>query len=124
MSMQKSYNMYEREYNHMFREGLNKSENSNDIFNLFAYDMKKMMNQISCGMVNCKEDDIMFDPESNNHFVMSENLMQKKEFNNMMMNSDLMTIMKRFADMAYNRYCHMSKHMEKTKLKIKGMKVQ
>ena len=119
MSLQYSYALYEKDFNHEFRERLNHSEDASDISNYFSHTVTKMLNKIFGDKLTVKDPDIMFEPKGEAHFIFSRKLMDNKEFSDALENSDIGNIIQRFAEAANHRYIHLAKHSEKTNSKIR-----
>ena len=119
MSLQYSYALYEKDFNHEFRERLSHSEDASDISNYFSHIITKMLNKIFGDKFTVKDSDIIFETTGEAHFSFSRKLMDNKDFCDALENSDIGNIIQRFAETANHRYLHLAKHLEKTNSKIR-----
>ncbi len=120
MSSQSSFSALENELLPELRKKLNSSEGPIDVSNNFSYIVSAFLENVFNGKFNVKPEDVLFTPKNEYPFSFSKNIAQEKEFQEALDNSDLMHIITRFSDVAYKRYLHLEKHLEKNKQKIRG----
>lgn len=120
MGLQYSYAGLEKGFAHELREKLNHSEDGGDVSNMFSYVITKMLNNIFGDKLIVKDPDIIFEPEGTSHFSFSRRLLDNGEFTECLENSDMGNIIERFALTAYNRYVHLNKHLEKSRMKLRN----
>jgi hypothetical protein len=77
------------------------------------------MNGVAKGRVAVSPKDIALEPESSPSYKMSERLERDPLWRDLEGWSDLLNIISRFADVSKHRYAHLSRHAEKTKLRIR-----
>lgn len=121
MSKQKSFSQLEKKFLRQFREEVNNAENLSDLRNHFSYTITNLLVQaLDAYDIGISEEDIKFDPESDNHYEISKNLKNNKYFQQTCKQSDLINVIDRFADTAYHHYIHINKHTERTNKKIRN----
>jgi len=118
MENQISFSTLGNECVHKFRDKINNAENIVDLKNHFAYTVIDFLNQIfEKSQLDIDADDIKFNPENKDLFILSDRLTNDLEFKKIWDISDLKNVIKNFADPAIKRYIHIIKQKEKTKRK-------
>jgi hypothetical protein len=105
---------------HNFRERINHSENINDLMDNFSYTVSLFINSVSPTKVSASVSDVRFISDSSKHFEINQSLFEVDEFNQVYHDSDMESIISKFADSANHKYIHLMKHKEKTNSKIKN----
>ena len=122
MTKQMSYSAREKEFMHILRDRINHSEDPVDLGNHFSSTVMEMIGTIDGEMVRMiNPDDITFSTADTRHFSLSPHLRAQDRFMSMWSNSDLESIVERFADCTYHHYRHLTGHPEKTQKKIRGV---
>ncbi len=99
-----SYIKYEKELVHGYRERLNESKRLDEIGEVFISTVFKLLKMVDPELDDSLIEELYFEPEDEKGYSMGSNL--KKRINEHMERSDLEAIIKRFAEMAKNRYKH------------------
>ena len=121
MENQISFNTLGNECVHKFRKKINNAENIVDLRNHFAFTIINFLNQIfEESQLNIDADDIKFNPEIRELYILSDRLTNNLEFKKIWDISDLKNVIHKFADSANKRYIHINKHNEKTNKKIRN----
>lgn len=120
MTRRMSFTSAERELIPEFREKINHAEGVIDLENFFSYTVLKLLNKAMNGGLPLMPDDIQFAPESAAGFKISTRLKEDKLYQELMENSDLEQIIRKFASAAAKRYVHFRKHQEKAPSNIRN----
>jgi len=105
----------------MLRDKINNAENITDLKNHFAYTVIDFLNQIfEKSLLDIDADDIQFDPDIKDLYILSDRLKKDIEFKKIWDISDLKHVIYKFADSANGRFIHIKKHNEKTNMKIRN----
>ena len=121
MENQISFSTLGNECVHKFRDKINNAENIVDLRNHFAYTVIDFLNQIfEESQLDIDADDIKFNPENKDLYILSERLTKDVEFKKIWDISDLKSVIYKFANSANKRYIHINKHKEKTNKKIRN----
>ena len=119
MAKQKSFSRVENNVRHAFRNSLNIADSTEDVKKFFVYAMQDLVDQAFEGRVTFEYEDIALDLNTENGFILSENLRQNKEFAKAFANSDLPQIFARLAENAMHYIRHFEdKHPDKTEAKM------
>jgi hypothetical protein len=120
MENQISFSTLGNEYVRMLRDKINNSENITDLKHHFAFTVIDFLNQIfEKSLLDIDADDIKFDPNIEDLYILSERLKNDLEFKKIWDISDLKHVIYKFAESANGRYIHINKHNEKTNKKIR-----
>ncbi len=114
-----SFSHIENEFLHDFRDKVGKAENVIDLENAFAYTVSTFIKRAVGDEIDVNMADIIFSPAEVCYYKLSPKLEETQLFNEAIKNSDLKTIIDKFAEAAGHRYIHLKKHPEKTNLKIR-----
>ena len=121
MENQVSFSTMGNECVHELRNKINTAENIIDLKNHFAFTVINFLNKVFEEQpIDIDADDIKFDPENKDLFILNERLTQNPDFKKLWENSDLKNVLYRFAESANHRYIHICKHNEKTNKKIRN----
>ena len=121
MENQISFSTLGNECIHKFRDKINNAENIVDLKNHFAYTVIDFLNQIfEESQLDIDADDIKFNPENKDLYILSDRLTDNIEFKKIWDISDLKSVIYKFAKSADKRYIHINKHNEKTNKKIRN----
>lgn len=105
---------------HQMRDRINNSEDINDLKNNFSYTMTKLLHRVFEGSeIILDNDSIVFDPQKEKYFQIKPKLHKNMEFESFWENSDIFSVVEKFALATYKRYMHLKKNPQKTKLKIR-----
>ena len=116
-----SFSTLGNEYVRMLRDKINNAENITDLKNHFAFTVIDFLNQIfEKSKLDIDADDIIFNPDVEDLYVLSDKLINDLEFNKIWGISDLKHVIYKFADSANHRFIHINKHNEKTNKKIRN----
>ncbi len=102
-----------------FREKINLSEDKVDLMNNFSMAALELLRKSIKKGSDVRMDDIMLDINSPKGIQYSERLNSLPEFRELLSETDIETQITHLADAAKHRYKHLSKHREKTNLKIR-----
>lgn len=117
MSTMYSYSSIERDILPEFKMKLSKSEDGNDVKNLFSQTIYNMLKKVFEDNKALNVNDVKFEPELEHYFsITNPDIMSHEVYEK----SDLKNIIMRFANTSYDRYVHLKKHNEKTNLKIRN----
>ena len=119
MATQVSFSKYENDLIHEFRNRINGTESSEDVKKVFDYSMRELFNKVFDGQIKLKREDFIFSHDKDALFEIHERLRETAAFHSAWDNSDLSSIVGRFAQTASHRHIHLEKHREKTNLKIR-----
>jgi len=117
-----SFSVLEKEFAHVFRSGINCSEDKVDLGNHFSKTMKTLLQKVfehEHIPVDVDDADITFDPGARHYYALSGRLRRLGSFKGLWEGSDLPSVIERFADSTHKKYLHMDKHREKTRFKIR-----
>lgn len=121
MTQQISFSRKEREFMHLLRDRISRSEDSVDLENMFSFTVCGFLSEILKNRkLKTSIEDVMLCADAGPHFRISNTLRNSKEFMHIWRNSDLPDILTKFADTAYHRYMHLAGHPEKTVKKIRN----
>ncbi|MDO9576571.1 MAG: hypothetical protein Q7J16_01670 [Candidatus Cloacimonadales bacterium] len=121
MENQISFSTLGNEYAREFRDKINNAENIVDLGNHFAFTVIDFLNQIfEESQLDIDADDIKFDPNVGDLYILSDRLTNDVEFKKIWGISDLKSVIFKFADSTNHRYIHLNKHNEKTNLKLRN----
>ncbi|MFO7896466.1 MAG: hypothetical protein R6U84_06010 [Candidatus Cloacimonadales bacterium] len=121
MKKQQSFNHLGNELIHELRNNINNSEGPVDISNHFSYTTSKLLQAVFADeSVDIQKDSIIFAPESDHYFKLNNGLADDEGFMEVWKNSDLPSVVGKFAEASYHRYLHHNKHQEKTNKKIRN----
>ena len=118
--MTKSFSYTKAEHNVRpeFHRNINLAESGEDVKKFFVYAAQHLIEQALDGKVSVNYDDISLAQEQEHGFVVGERLKSNDDFMTARENSDLQSILKRFADSAIKHLKHLDKNLEKTKNKV------
>jgi hypothetical protein len=117
-----SFASLEKEMMHEMRNCIKKVEDTIDLENRFSSIMKHLLEK-ACERqhlpIDVNMDDVMFNPEAGNYYMVSKKLKKIAEFSELWDTSDLKNVIDRFAGCAYREYLHLHRHPEKARFKIR-----
>jgi hypothetical protein len=117
-----SFATLEKELVHEMRNSINKVEDTIDLENRFSTIMKHLLEK-ACERrhipIDVNIDDVMFNPEAGNYYIISKKLKKMAGFSDLWDSSDLKNVIGRFAGSAYRKYLHLHRHPEKARFKIR-----
>ncbi len=113
MTKKVSFTALEKEFTPEFREKINHAEGVIDLENFYSRTMMKLLGTALEGAVKLVPDDIQLDPDSKRGYRLSVKLREHPAFRERAANSDLETILERFASAVKSRYRHFRKHPER-----------
>jgi hypothetical protein len=117
-----SFAPLEKELLHEMRNSINNVEDTIDLENRFSTIMKHLLEK-ACEKqhvpIDVDNDDIMFNPEAGNYYIISKKLKKMAGFSDLWDSSDLKNVIGRFAGSAYRKYLHLHRHREKARFKIR-----
>lgn len=117
-----SFAPLEKELMHEMRNTIKRVEDTRDLENRFSTIMKHLLEK-ACEMqqmpIDVDIDDVMFNPEAGNYYIISKKLKKMAGFSDLWDSSDLRNVIGRFADSAYREYRHLHRHQEKARFKIR-----
>jgi len=119
MVKQISFTKYEHQLVPEFREKINKTESLEDVREVFSYALRELFENIFKGKITVTEEDIIFTPDKDPHYMFSDQLKSQPDFMDVWKNSDLPRLVQDLADSAVRRYKHIKKHPERTESKIR-----
>lgn len=120
MTKRFSFSKYENAALPNFRQKINHAESAEDLKKFFAYTAKELVENILADpKINIEYGDVSFMPDGEPHYMVSDRLLNFKEFITVWNDSDLPHVIARLAKPAMNRYKHLKKHPEKTEAKIR-----
>ncbi len=121
MGKQLSFTGVEKEFIPTLRDKVSRAEDIVDLENHFARTVTNFLNRVlEDSDVSVKIEDIIFTPEKDVFFELSDELKKNEKFNEIWESSDLHGVLKRFSETANSRYMHLRKHPEKTEKKIRN----
>ncbi len=119
MSLKISYSAYEKKYWPSFRDKINHSENCNEVAALFSSTVASILNDID-DILEVRNDEVNFIPQEETcNYSFEHRLTDGPRLKAYFDESDIGSILDRFAYAAVNRHTHLNKHPEKTNSKIK-----
>ncbi len=101
------------------RKKVDLSENRKDLEKAFSYSISTFLNQAFRHDLSFSNEDIVFKPNMKVKYVLSQRLMNSKEFMETWEHSNLPHFINQVADTTYHKYIHLGKHGEKTVRKIR-----
>ncbi|HOD14677.1 MAG TPA: hypothetical protein PK307_14370 [Spirochaetota bacterium] len=117
-----SFAPLEKELRHEMRNTINRVEDTIDLENRFSNIMKQLLEK-ACERqhipIDIDIDDVIFNPEAGNYYVLSKKLKKMTGFSDLWDSSDLKNVIGRFADSAHRKYLHLHRHPEKARFKIR-----
>ena len=117
-----SFAPIEKELMHEMRNTVKRVEDTIDLENRFSTIMKALLEK-ACERqhipIDVDIDDVVFDPEAGNYYVLSKKLKNIAGFSDLWDSSDLKHVIGRFAESAYRKYLHLHRHPEKARFKIR-----
>lgn len=117
-----SFAPLEKELMHEMRNCINSVEDTIDLENRFSNIMKHLLEK-ACERqhipVDVDIDDVMFNPDAGNYYIISKKLKKMAGFSDLWDSSDLKNVIARFAGSAYRKYLHLHRHPEKARFKIR-----
>ena len=120
MTQQLSFSKTEREYMHLLRDRVSRSEDTVDLENMFSNTVNGFLNNILKDRgIQPLPEDVTLSEETVHHYRISSKLRRSGEFMKIWGQSDLPEILTRFADIAHHRHLHLAGHPEKTVKKIR-----
>lgn len=119
MTRQFSFSKYENELLPDFRLKINLAESTEDVKKFFVYTTKELFEHIFEGKLDIKYEDIMLMPSAEPFYTVNERLSSQQDFSSVWNNSDLPSVIGRFAEASTKRYKHLEKKPEKTDAKIR-----
>ncbi|NOZ12971.1 MAG: hypothetical protein GXO69_04895 [Acidobacteria bacterium] len=119
MTRQMSFTSTEKELIPEFREKINHAEGVIDLQNFFSQTVIKLLHKALSGGLPLTEDDIRFDPDSDSGYKLSPRLQNDRLFREIMENSDLEQIIRKFASTTAKHYARFRKHTGKTPSNIR-----
>ncbi len=121
MGKQLSFTGVEKEFAPILRDKVSRTEDRVDLENHFARTVINFLDRVFVDKdVSISIEDIIFTPEKESFFELSDNLKKNSTFAEVWENSDLHGVLKRFSETANSRYMHLIKHPEKTEKKIRN----
>jgi hypothetical protein len=120
MKNQMSFSHIEKELLPEMRNKLNHAEDSIDVGNYFRFTINNLLLKVfENEALELGTDDIAFNPEVENYYSVSPQLLDHPVFKRTWEQSDLSNVVQRFAETSYNRHIHLNKNLKKTNLKIR-----
>ena len=117
-----SFAPLEKELMHEMRNSIKRVEDTIDLENQFSTIMKHLLEK-ACERehvpIDVYMDDIMFNPQAGNYYIISKKLKKMSGFSELWDSSDLKNVIGRFAGAAYREYLHLRRHPEKARFKIR-----
>lgn len=120
MTRRVSFTSTEKELIPEFRQKLNNAEGVIDLENFFSHTVIKLLHKTMNGGLPLMPDDIQFAPETEAGYRISTRLQKDKLYRELLENSDLEQIIRKFAVATAKRYAHFRKHPEKTPSNIRN----
>jgi len=120
MTRRVSFTSTEKELIPEFRQKLNNAEGVIDLENFFSQTIIKLLHKTMNGGLPLMPDDIQFAPETRTGYRISTRLQKDKLYRDLLENSDLEQIIRKFALATVKRYAHFRKHPEKTPSNIRN----
>ena len=120
MTRRMSFTSTEKELIPEFREKINHAEGVIDLENFFSHTVIKLLRKTMNGGLPLMPDDIQFAPESKAGYKISTRLQEDKLYQDLMKNSDLEQIIRKFATATAKRYARFRKHPERTPSNIRN----
>ncbi len=120
MTRRVSFTSTERELIPEFREKINTAEGVIDLENFFSHTVLKLLHKALSGGLPLTPEDIQFVPESEAGYKISTRLQQDELYKELLENSDLELIIRKFASATAKRYTRFRKHPGKTPSNIRN----
>ncbi len=109
-----------REVAHSFRRKINHAEDRIDLMNSFSLAALEIVKKGIKNNVDVRIEDIILNIDSPKGFNYSERINSIPEFKNLLKETDIESQIIHLAEAAKHRCKHLSKHTEKTNLKIRS----
>ena len=119
MTKQISFTKQQHQVLPEFRRKISHAESTEDIKKFFYGTTRELFDLVFEGQMDLNYDDIGLMPGSKDKYWVSERLLNRGSFKTVWNQSDLSTMVGRFARTSLNRYVHLEKHPEKTNAKIR-----
>ncbi len=116
----KSVEYLERKAIGKIRQRISSTESRSDLKNGFSFNVSQYINSVMEPDISVSAQDISFSPDGNNHYIISDHLLNSREFSSKWVGTRLPHFVQKVADTTYHRYIHLSQHGEKTRSKIKN----
>ncbi len=116
---EKSIKYFEKKAIGKIRQQISSTNSRADLNNGFSFNVSQYLNSIMEPEMSIYAQDISFSPEGNNHYILSDRLIQSPEFSSKWEGTRLPHFIQKVADTTYHRYIHLSQHGERTRSKIK-----
>ncbi|MBN2460655.1 MAG: hypothetical protein JXB60_03525 [Candidatus Cloacimonetes bacterium] len=121
MKNQISYSTLGNTFIHRMRNEINNSEDAVDLENCFSLTSTDFLREVFGEIeIEINSDDIVFDSQKKDYYTISKTLSGQEKFKEIWQNSDLPSVIKKFAESTYHHYLHLQKHPEKTQKKIRN----
>lgn len=108
-----------REVSRSFREKINHAEDRVDLMNSFSMAACEVVKMSIKNSSDIRTDDITLDLNSGKGFSFSDRIRSNPEFIDLLAETDIESQIIHFAESARHRCKHLSKHPERTNLKIR-----
>ncbi len=105
----KSYVEFEKEYRKIFRVKIDQSDDHIDIEKQFTIVLRDFMQDVIGDQFEVRLNDIVLDLNAPSHYVIAPRLAETDAFRQAMADSDLPSILDRFAESAYHKYFKLQK---------------
>ncbi len=119
MVKQLSFTKIEQNVQSHFRQRINTAESTEDVKKFFTYTVKELFNTIFKEKIRFDNEDISLKSRDESLYTLNDRLYSLDEFSSVWNQSDLPNVVERLAKKATNRYIHLEKNSEKTRLKIR-----
>lgn len=117
-----SFAVLEKKIIHEMRNSINNAENITDLEKQFSIIIKQLLAEVCDRQhiaFDLHGDPISFDPEAEQYYRISEELKKNRGFGDLIVSSDLKSIIGRFAASVHRKYLHLTRHREKARFKIR-----
>lgn len=111
--MSNSYSAIENDLRHRFRDDLNRAEKPRDIENIFSFTIRSLLINIFNDTLRFTDDDIRLLPSEAQGYQLAEAITSTPEYTKASTDSDLLSIIGRFAESASNRHKSLSQQEER-----------
>jgi len=119
MTRQMSYKMHQREVEPRYRIQIDGAESTEDVRKFFERTVFEFLRKAIGDQVDVQPGDVLFEPEKEPGYQLSQRMRNNTEFRRVDEESDLSPILGLLSVRALNRYRHLStKHPDKTEAKI------
>lgn len=119
MTIQLSFTKVENELLPDYRKKIGAAESTEDVKKFFVYTIQELLLRLSEGKIRLAYDDITLVPELSPAFAVRGSLLETPDFSAVWQNSDLPSVVGRFAETAVNHFRHLEKNRQKTEAKIR-----